>query len=121
MRVLLADDEPKVRSALRLMLEQLKKVEAVEEVENAQQLAARLEDQSGAARPDLLLLDWELPGLHPGASLSALCNRNDLKVIILSGRCQAPQAMLASLADAFISKYEPPDNLVAALQKVGAD
>lgn len=121
MRVLLADDEPKVRSALRLMLEQLKKVEVVEEVDNAQELTARLNGQHGSSRPDLLLLDWELPGLHPGASISELCSRNDLKVIILSGRCQAPQAALASLADAFISKYEPPDNLVAALQKMGAD
>lgn len=121
MRVLLADDEPKVRSALRLMLEQLKKVESVEEVDNAQALAAHLQGQSGCARPDILLLDWELPGLHPGASISDLCGRNDMKVIILSGRCQAPQALLASLADAFISKYEPPDHLMAALQKMGAD
>lgn len=121
MRVLLADDNTKVRSALRLLLEQLKKVEVVEEVSNAEDLAARLECLRCGGRPDLLLLDWELPGLHPGGAIAELCQRDGLKVIILSGRCQAPQEILAPLADAFISKYEHPDHLVAALQAVGAD
>ena len=118
MRVLLADDEPKVRSALRLILEQLKQVETIEEVTDAKSLAERLR----SSRPDLLLLDWELPGLQPGTSLEDLRRRYaPLKVIVLSGRYQPPQLAIACGADAFVSKGEPPDHLFDALRSMGAD
>jgi DNA-binding NarL/FixJ family response regulator len=117
MRVLLADDEPKVRSALRLILEQLKDIETVEEVTDAASMVERLKN----FLPDLLLVDLELPGLHTGSVLCDLRSYGPLKVIVLSGRCQAPNAALASGADAFISKCEPPDRLFATLKAMGAD
>jgi DNA-binding NarL/FixJ family response regulator len=119
MRVLLADDEPKVRSALRLILEQLKEVEVIEEVTDANSLA----DCLHRSQPDLLLLDWELPGLHQGASLAELvqCGNTSLKVIVLSGRHQSGRSALASGADAFVSKGESPDRLFATLRAMGAD
>ncbi len=117
MRVLLADDEPKVRSALRLILEQLKEIETVDEVTDAETLATRLQDTP----PDLLLVDWELPGLHPGASFSELRRRSPLKVIVLSGRCPVPQGAITSGADACVSKCESPDRLFDTLRALGAD
>jgi DNA-binding NarL/FixJ family response regulator len=117
MRVLLADDEPKVRSALRLILEQLQEIESVEEVNDAQSLADRMQD----APPDLLLVDWELPGLHPLGTFSEMRRRAPLKVIVLSGRCPAPQAAISSGADACVSKCESPDRLFATLRAMGAD
>jgi DNA-binding NarL/FixJ family response regulator len=117
MRVLLADDEPKVRSALRLVLEQLKGIEGVEEVENATSLADRLEH----THPDLLFLDWELPGLNARSLFSEIRHSSQLKVIVLSGVCQTPDLVLASGADAFISKCEPPDRLFAALKMMGVN
>jgi DNA-binding NarL/FixJ family response regulator len=118
MRVLLADDEPKVRAALRLILEQLKEVEIVGDVADA----AHLIEQIRQSQPDMLLLDWELPGLRPGISFLELRQQNHLlKVILMSGRCPAPQNVLASGADAFISKCESPDRLFATLRALGAD
>jgi DNA-binding NarL/FixJ family response regulator len=118
MRVLLADDEPKVRAALRLILEQLKEVEIVGDVDDAASLISQIRQ----SRPDLLLLDWELPGLRPGLCCTELRQQNQpLKVIVLSGRCPAPQSVLASGADAFISKGESPDRLFATLRAMGAD
>lgn len=117
MRVLLADDEPKVRSALRLILEQLKAVESVEEVNDAESLADRLQKTP----PDLLLVDWELPGLHAGATFYEIRQHSPIKVIALSGRCPAPQAALSYGADACLSKCESPDRLFAALHAMGAD
>jgi DNA-binding NarL/FixJ family response regulator len=117
MRVLLADDEPKVRSALRLILEQLQEIESVEEVNDAKSLADRLQ----TAPPDLLLVDWELPGLHPLTIFAELRRRAPLKVIVLSGRCPAPQAAIYSGADACVSKCESPDRLFATLRAMGAD
>ena len=118
MRVLLADDEPKVRSALRLILEQLNEVEVIEEAADARSLADCLHE----SRPDLLLLDWELPGLHQGASLADLVQRGStpLKVIVLSGHHQSRRSALASGADAFVSKGESPDRLFATLRAIDA-
>ena len=67
MRVLLADDQPQVRSALRLLLEEEPGLSVVDEVVSAGELLSRVE----VTCPDLILLDWELPGLRPGETLPA--------------------------------------------------
>ena len=112
MRVLLADDQSKVRSALRLLLEQEPELSGVSEATDADELLA----QVGTVCPDIVLLDWELPGLPRHDLLSTLRARcPHLKVIALSGRPEARQAALAVGADAFVSKGEPPERLLAAV------
>jgi DNA-binding NarL/FixJ family response regulator len=105
--ILLADDQAKVRSALRLLLEQQPGVQVTGEAANAAELLGQ------KACADLVLLDWELPGLAPDDTLLAL--RPHLKIIALSGRPQARQAALEAGADAFVSKIDPPERLLAAL------
>jgi len=112
MRVLVADDKPEVRSALRLLLEQLPGVTVVGEAIGADSLLA----QASALCPDLMLLDWELPGLHavellPG--LRARCPR--LSVIVLSSRPEDHRPALATGADAFVSKGDAPEQLLKAV------
>jgi DNA-binding NarL/FixJ family response regulator len=117
MRILLADDQPEVCSALRLLLEQESGLEVVGEAAEIEELLAQIE----ATRPDLVLLDWELPGLNASSSLSALrscCSR--LVVVALSGRPEARRAALDAGADAFVSKGYPPERLLETLQTVGA-
>ena len=112
MRVLLADDQSKVRSALRLLLEQEPELDVVGKATDADELVA----QVGTVCPDIVLLDWELPGLPRHDVLSVLharCPR--LKVIALSGRPEARQAALDAGADAFVSKGDPPEQLLAAV------
>ncbi|NIO69112.1 MAG: response regulator [Anaerolineae bacterium] len=116
MRVLLADDQTKVRSALRLLLEQEPGLSVVGEAAEAEDLLAQVE----ATQPDLVLLDWELPGLRTDDRLSALrtlCPR--LKVIALSGQPEARRAALTAGADAFVSKGDPPERLLTTLRAVG--
>ena len=113
MRVLLADDQTKVRSALRLLLEQEPGLSVVGEAAEAEDLLVQVE----VTQPDLVLLDWELPGLRTDDRLSvlrALCPQ--LKVIALSGQPEARRAALSAGADAFVSKGEPPERLLAALE-----
>jgi DNA-binding NarL/FixJ family response regulator len=120
-RVLIADDQPQVRSALRLLLGQEPGVTVVGEAEDAEQ-ALKL---ATGGQPDLVLLDWELPG-QPAADASAgtgqhllpalRARRPCLKVVALSGRPEARQAALAAGADAFVSKGDPPEQLLAALE-----
>ncbi len=118
LRVLLADDQPAVRSALRLVLEQEPDVDVVGEVAEAEQLLA----EAGVVRPDLLLLDWELPGLPAADLLSALRSLcPDTRVVALSGRPEARGPALTTGARAFVSKGDPPERLLAIIADCRCD
>jgi DNA-binding NarL/FixJ family response regulator len=95
----------------------------VGEAAEAEDLLAQLK----ATRPDLMLLDWELPGLALANSvgsekrlLSVLhVFYPNLRVIALSGRPEAHQAALAAGVDAFVSKGDPPERLLTTLRAMG--
>jgi DNA-binding NarL/FixJ family response regulator len=115
MRVLLADDQAKVRSALRLLLVEHPHIEILGEAVDATGLL----DWVKAACPDVVLLDWELPGLPAATLLSLLHDRcPDLRVIALSTRPEAGEAALRAGADAFVSKGDPPEMLLVAIQGI---
>jgi len=112
MRILLADHESNVRYGLRVLLEERSEFEVVGEAADAEDLLAQIE----AACPDLVLLSWGLPGPEGTnllAALRSICD--DLYVIVLSGRPEARQAVLDAGANAFISKVESPERLLAAI------
>jgi DNA-binding NarL/FixJ family response regulator len=112
MGVLLADGESNVRYGLRVLLEERSDIEVVGEAAEAGDLLAQLE----TACPDLVLLSWGLPGLAGADLLPALRDAcDDLYVIVLSGRPEERQAILDAGADAFISKMESPERLLAAI------
>ena len=120
MRVLIADDQPQVRSALRLLLKQEPDLAVVGEADDAERALALSAEQ----RPDLVLLDWELPGQGAAGPLRSAGQRllpalrvccPHLKVIALSGRPEARQAALDAGVDAFVSKGDPPERLLAAV------
>jgi two-component system NarL family response regulator len=112
MRILLADGESNVRYGLRVLLEERSEFEVVGEAADAEDLLAQIE----ASCPDLVLLSWELPGLAGADLLPALRSVcDDLYVIVLSGRPEARQAILDARANAFISKVESPEQLLAAI------
>jgi DNA-binding NarL/FixJ family response regulator len=115
MRILLADDDLNVRLALQALLERQPGLEIVGGVATARELLIRVR----ATCPDLVLLDWELPGSTAVAllpELDAACP--ELAVIALSGRPGARRAALAAGADAFVSKVDSPEYLLAALQSI---
>lgn len=113
MRVLLADDQPNVRSALRLLLEQELGLREVGEATNVSGLLSQVETNC----PDLVLLDWELPGSKNIELLPPLRTKcPQLFVIALSGHPEARQAALSAGADAFVGKGDPPKVLLATLR-----
>jgi CheY-like chemotaxis protein len=111
-RILVADDQHEVRSALRFLLEQERGLYIVAEAVDAQELVAR----TTATSPDLVLLDWELPGLKDGTLAALRRTHPGLRVVALSGRPEARRAALAAGADAFVSKANPPERLLAAIE-----
>ena len=118
MRVVLADDQAWLRSAVRLLLEQLSDVETVGEAADEQHLRRLSTDRE----LDLVLLDWELPGLTQTVQQRALLRdlrqqHPNLQIIVMSGRPESLRTALAAGANAFVSKADPPEQLLAALQK----
>ena len=112
MRVLLADDQAKVRFALRVLLERQPGVAVVGEASDARELV----DQLAATRPDALILDWELPGLTATRAIAALIRSfPELTVIALSGRSEARREAEMAGASAFVSKTDPPECLLAVM------
>ena len=115
MRILLADEQPKVRFGLRVLLERQPGIKVVGEAVDVEQLLACAE----LTCPSLLLLGWELPSLT-AASLSALrevCP--GLSVIALSARPEARQEALAAGVDGFVSKTDLPERLLAVIDDCG--
>ena len=111
-RVLLAESQPDVRSALRLLLEGDLGMTVVGEISKARELTA----QVGQACPNLLLIAWEM--IRHQASdillnLRSLCP--DACIIILSSHPEDRQAALAAGADAFVCKGDSPEHLLAAI------
>jgi DNA-binding NarL/FixJ family response regulator len=112
MRVLLADDQAKVRFALRVLLDRQPGVVVVGEASNARELI----DQIAATHPDALLLDWELPGLAARRAVAALLKScPGLVVIALSGRSEARREAELAGASAFVSKTDPPERLLTVV------
>jgi len=112
MRLLLADDETRVRFALRVLLLHRSGIDLVGEASNAAELLETLSRES----PDVVLLDWELPGSSGSQLLRDMRSiRPRLPIIALSGRPENQLAALSAGADAFVSKADPPERLISAL------
>ncbi len=114
-RILLADDNPGLRSALRLLLETRLEFELIVEARDMEHVLAQVED----SQPDCIILDWELPGRPTRERVSVLRTLvPHLKVIAFSARPESKQAALAEGAQAFISKNEPPLLILDKIQKI---
>jgi DNA-binding NarL/FixJ family response regulator len=111
-RVLLADDQMKVRSALRLLIEQELAFNVVGEAGAADELLRGILK----AYPQVVLLDWELPGLPDQHKIDSMRLIDpQLKVIALSGQPEARKQALAEGVDLFVSKSDPADGVLKAL------
>ena len=112
MRILIADAQPKVRFAIRVLLERQPGLEVVGEAVNAAELLQQFE----RACPDALLLGWELPGMAMDRLMAILRSScPETLVIALSGRLEAQRTAIETGADAFVSKSSPPEQLLAAI------
>ena len=110
--ILLADDQSKVRYALRVLLENRPGAQIVGEVDDAFELEEMLPDLA----PSVIILDWMLPGLSEIGSIKtirSLCP--GIAIIALSSRPELGQEALVDGVDVFISKIDPPERLQIAL------
>lgn len=111
MHVLIAEARPSTRAALRALLEHDPLCERVTEATDAQSALAALADP-----PDLLLLDWALPGLPAAAIVARVRTLQPQVVIIALGHHAATRrASLDAGVDCFIDTNQPPTDLIALL------
>lgn len=116
-RVYIADAKPEERSALRLLLLDLKMVVAGEADNWATTLI-----QAPIGRIDMLLVEWDLLPSAPGAALDELRRACPaaLVIVLISNLDARQQAALSAGADAFISKGEMPERVAERLSAVAA-
>lgn len=113
MRILLADDQRQVRSALRLLLEQDPAHEVAGEAADATGLLRLISEKAA----DVVLLDWELPGLSTRELLRLIhLGFPALRIIAMSTDPVAEREALAAGACAFLSKNDPPEKLSALMR-----
>jgi len=115
MQILIVDDQPRARQSLKALLATWPQVKEIREAANGQE-AVRLVEES---RPDVVLMDARMPEMD-GLEATWLIKARwpQVKVIVLSMYADYRTDALAAGADAFVSKGEPPDRLLATLAAV---
>ena len=118
-RILLADDQAMVRSALAALLALEDDFEVVAEVGRGDEVVAA----ARASAPDVALLDIEMPGLDGLAAAAAL--RQELpacRVVILTtfGRPGYLRRAMEAGALGFVVKDAPAEQLADAVRRVAA-
>jgi DNA-binding NarL/FixJ family response regulator len=112
MRIVLASARPDLRLALEILLREELGTEVVGTVSEAASLTSLLK----SSRPDLVILDWDLPGYSPILLLAEAKQLRRSPQIIVLGRDEGVRKdALAAGADAFVLAGDPPVVLVAAV------
>jgi len=118
-RLLLADDQALVRGALATLLSLEPDMEVVAEVGRGDQVVAAARE----AKPDVALLDVEMPGLDGIAATQALHDAlPDVRVLIVTtfGRPGFLRRALQAGASGFVVKDTPARQLAEAVRRVHA-
>jgi DNA-binding NarL/FixJ family response regulator len=116
MRIVLADGRSKVRYALRVLLGGQQGLDVVAEAMNAEDLIIKAKEYC----PDVLLIDWDLPGLNRSKTLQSLQDDYpELCVIVMSGRPEASHEALDAGIKYFVHKTSPPELLLAVIEDCG--
>ena len=115
MRVVVADDHPLYREALRLRLERVLEPVEILEVGTLDELL-RLMD--GDARHDLILVDLWMPGLGPGSAIETLLGACRGSPVVLMSGAASPADVKRAIdlgVRGFLPKTMPPKQLDAAV------
>ena len=118
-RVLLAEDQAMIREALAALLSFEDDIEVVAQVGRGDEVLAAAK----RARPDVALLDIEMPGmdgLTAAAELRRACPQTKIVILTTFGRPGYLRRAMESGASGFVVKDAPPEQLAAAIRRVAA-
>jgi DNA-binding NarL/FixJ family response regulator len=116
MRVLLVDDQELVRAGFRMILSVESEIEVVGEAANGE----RAVELAVELRPDVVLMDVQMPGLDGIAATQRIVSAGVGKVVILTtfDRDDYLFESLGAGASGFLLKNTAPEDLVEAIQVV---
>jgi DNA-binding NarL/FixJ family response regulator len=118
-RVLLVDDDPLVRSALRNMLAAATNLDVVAEVDDGRHVLGALDRH----RPDVVLMDIRMPQLDGIAATRLIAAQPDPPAVLILTTFDADELVLRALqagAAGFLLKHTPPAEIVRAIELVHA-
>jgi DNA-binding NarL/FixJ family response regulator len=111
-KILIADDQPAIRSALRLLIEHQPDLEVTGEINNNDALL----DWLRGNQADILLLDWESNGISSHHIIPKLNSFFPLlKIIVLDSKPEVRQEAINAGASDFVGKNEPPERLLEVI------
>ena len=115
LRILIVDDQRRTRQSLKALLATKFQSMEVHEAANGFEAIRCVEEY----QPAVVLMDARMPELD-GIEATRMIKTQSARipVIVLSMYAEYQAAALAAGADAFISKGEPPEQLLAALTSV---
>ena len=110
--VLVVDDQPEVRKALRMVLEKAGGYAVTEAAEGEEAVTLARESS-----PNAVLLDISMPGTSGIAAIPRLLEASPkTKIVVLSSHYGMGEEVLAMGAHAFLNKTTRPKELVKTLQ-----
>ena len=109
-KILIVDDQPQFRRALRLAL--AVKGYDIQEAANGADALRLMRNEV----PDLVLVDWLMPGLDGSGLCRAIRTRSDVPIIVVTSRQGARSEALSAGANDYISKPFAVDELLAHIE-----
>lgn len=114
LRILLAESQSSLRSAMKLNLEQDSGIAFIAEAADYQSLLDVLTKE----KFDFILLDWDLPGFQIESLTSIYQLVPDIKLVILGRQLSIQRFALAAGADGFVLKGGPPGKLIQEINSI---
>jgi DNA-binding NarL/FixJ family response regulator len=118
-RVMLVDDDPLVRSGLRMLLGGAPTIEVVAEAEDGDEVLAAVDRH----RPDVVLMDIRMPRLDGVSAAGLLARQPAPPQVLMLTTFDADDLVLRALragAAGFLLKDTPPAEIVRAIELVAA-
>lgn len=118
-KVVIADDEPLIRSGFRYILDDESDIEVVGEAADGDQAV----EQAGALRPDVVVMDVRMPdtdGIEATRRIVSTTETTRVLMLTTFGRDEYVYDALRAGASAFLLKTAPPARLVDAVRVVAA-
>jgi len=117
-RVLIADDEDMIRSALAALLRLEEDLEVVAECQDGESAVA----EAVRLRPDVCLLDLEMPGIDGVEAARVIRRRTGARCVVVT-RHARPGVLRRALSegvDGFLPKSRRADDVAAVIRDVAA-
>jgi two-component system response regulator NreC len=111
-RAVLAEGQPAVRDALRILVTQGLGMQVVDEARTLR----TLQRQVRAHRPDLAIVDWDLLAQSAAVLAGLRACSPGLRVVAVGLRPEMRPAALAAGADGFFSTVDAPEIVVGVLR-----